>query len=141
MFFSVRSGSKTREKIIIGENSPRYAYCWIPISTHAEIDALQKLKNEYSSRKGRPFRMNLLVVRMSKTGLLNVAVPCQHCIKQLAAATFVNIKNVYYSNDEGHIQCQKFDDLVNSPYKFISSGYRNRMGMPSGRTYKSQEAK
>lgn len=117
---------------MVGESSPRYAYSWIPISTHAEIDALQKLKGDYlrEDRKNRrPLRMNLMVVRLSKTGILNNAEPCYHCLQQLKVATFVNIKNVYYSTAPDQIVCKKFDDMVNSPTNFISSGYLHRMGL------------
>lgn len=71
-----------------------------------------------------------MVVRLSKTGILNNAEPCFHCLMQLQRATFVNIKNVYYSVGPDKIVCKKFEVMVNSPTKFISSGYRNRMGLP-----------
>jgi len=69
-------------------------------------------------------------VKISKTGLLSNATPCFHCLKQLHDAKYVSIKNVYYSDSTGKIICQKFEDLVNSPIKFISSGYRHRMKLP-----------
>lgn len=116
--------------MIIGMNSSEYAYSWIPISTHAEIDALQKLKNFYSRTKQRhSMKMNLLVVRISKTGKLNNACPCHHCMLQLIRANFVNIKNLYYSTSDGVIVCKKFNDMRDSPPTFISSGYRVRMGI------------
>lgn len=130
MFFSLRPGGKNRHKIIVGENSPQYAYSWIPISTHAEIDALQKVKSEFLRGKRRALRLDLMVVRLSKTGILNNAEPCHHCLKQLQQASYVNIKNVYYSTSPNTIVCKKFEDMVNSPTRFISSGYRHRMGLP-----------
>ncbi len=78
----------------------------------------------------RPSKMDLLVIRLSKTGILSNSRPCYHCIKQLEQVRFVSIKNVYYSDSAGNIVCQKFDDLVMSPTQFISSGYRHRMGLP-----------
>ena len=129
MFFSIRPGGKNRTKIIFGENSPRYAYTGIPISTHAEIDTLQKIKNEFSQKK-KILKGDLLVVKLSKTGLLSNASPCYHCLKQLSEARYVNIKNIYYSDSTGKIICQKLDVLVNSPNQFISSGYRHRMKLP-----------
>ena len=125
MFFSVRRGRKNNIKIITGKNSVRRQHTGIPISTHAEIDALQKLKFK-NAHKTHPIKMNLMVVRFSKTGVLGNAEPCFHCMKQLARAEFVNIKNVYYSDSE-KIVCKKFQDMVTSPTHFISSGYRNRM--------------
>ena len=129
MFFSIRRGGKDRTKIIIGENSAQYAYSWIPISTHAEIDALQKLRSEFIRGKRRPFKMDLMVVRLSKTGKINNAEPCHHCMQQLKRASYVNIKNVYYSTENNGIVCKKFDDMIRSPTFFISSGYRKHIGM------------
>jgi hypothetical protein len=71
-----------------------------------------------------------MVAKISKTGLLSNACPCYHCLKQLSDAKFVKIKNVYYSDSNGEIICQKFEDLLNSPNQFISSGYRHRMNIP-----------
>jgi hypothetical protein len=130
LFFSIRNNGKTKTKTIIGENSPNYAYSWIPISKHAEIDALLKLKDIFSTgKRRRPIKMDLLVVRISKTGKLNNACPCYHCMRQLIQATFVNIKHLYYSTCDGSIVCRKFFDMVVSPPMFISSGYRVRMGL------------
>jgi len=74
--------------------------------------------------------MDLMVVRLSKTGVMNMAAPCQHCLKQLSEARYVSIKNVYYSKNSEEMVCKKFEELVNSDDKFISSGYRHRMGHP-----------
>ena len=112
----------------MGESSPQYAYYWIPISTHAEISALQKLRSEYIRGNHRILKMDLIVVRLSKTGMMNNAEPCYHCLKQLENATYVNIKNVYYSSGPTRIECRKFSDMIAAPTSFISSGYRHRMG-------------
>lgn len=69
----------------------------------------------------------MMIVRLSKTGIVNNATPCFHCLKQLAEASYVRIKNVYYSVNFNQIVRRKFSDLVNSPTQFISSGYRHRM--------------
>ena len=130
MFFSIKSSGNKREKIIVGINSARYVYSCVPISTHAEIDALQKLKSEYIRGKIKRMTMDLLVVRLSKTGMMSMSAPCQHCLKQLANAKYVNIKNVYYSKNKDEIVCERFDTLINSAEQFISSGYRFRMGKP-----------
>lgn len=121
-----------RGKIIVGENSPVYAYSWIPIATHAEIDALQKLRVEYIKGNGRPLKMNLMVVRISKTGKLGTAEPCRHCMRQLEMAKYVKIKYVYYSVGE-QITCRKFTDMLQCPTQFISQGYRHRMKMDHGK--------
>lgn len=133
MFFSNGSIRKRKDKIIIGENSERYAYTCIPISTHAEIDALLKLKNEFMMTRKRIMHMDLMVIRFSKCGSIGPAIPCYHCLQQLNAASFVNINNVYYSTIHGTIECTKFFTLLNTQITYISSGYRHRMKIPDQR--------
>lgn len=129
MFFSrrngVRCGGININNIIIGENTEQFAYCWIPIGTHAEIDALFKMRYEFK-RKKRFDHMNLIVLRFSNIGKLCYARPCYHCIKQLTQVNFINIKNVYYSETSGHITCEKLANMLSSPRTRISSGYRFR---------------
>ena len=116
---------------MIGTSSGRYAYKSIPISRHAEIDLKKKKKKNYSiTKKIRKF--NLIVIKVSKTGNISTARPCYHCIKQLNSASFVRIKNIYYSNHDGNIVKETFDQLIKSIYDgtaIISSGYRMRMGL------------
>ena len=76
-------------------------------------------------------KYNLLVIRISKCGMLTSAKPCYHCIKQLMNVKHIKIKNVYYSDPPGIIQCVPFDNLVDAiiskTYYYVSSGYRTRM--------------
>ena len=131
MFFSRKRGKRNNTKIL-GKSKAVYAYNNIPISTHAEIDALKKIKNEFS-RTGKIQDLDLLVIRISKHGYLSNSKPCYHCIKQLELAYYVKIKNVYYSETNGKIKHITFNNLVNSiytkEYTFISSGYRMRMNL------------
>ena len=103
------------------------------MSRHAEIDVLKKEKKNYClTRKIRKF--DLIVVKVSKTGNISTARPCYHCIKQLESASFVRIKNIFYSNKEGNIIKETFEQLIKSVYDgtaIISSGYRMRMGLTS----------
>lgn len=108
-------------------SSSRKAYCYIPISTHAEVDALRKLKyycKRYSANKRLHF--DLLVIRVTKTGKLSMARPCYHCIQQLMQASFVNIQQVYYTDTDGVLQREKFADMLHSKKTYVSSGYRHR---------------
>lgn len=130
MFFS-KINEKKHNTIITGSSSGRYAYKNIPISRHAEIDVLKKEKKNYSLTK-KIRRFNLIVIKVSKTGNISTARPCYHCIKQLESASFVRIKNIFYSNREGIIIKETFEQLIKSVYDgtaVISSGYRMRMGL------------
>lgn len=116
---------------MIGTSSGRYAYKSIPISRHAEIDLLKKEKKNYCLTK-KIRKLNLIVIKVSKTGNISTARPCYHCIKQLNSASFVRIKNIYYSNHDGNIVKETFDQLIKSIYDgtaVISSGYRMRMNL------------
>ncbi len=74
---------------------------------------------------------NLLVLRITREGTLTSAKPCIHCIKQLMRATYIKIKNIFYSDPPGVIQKinfeQLYDDVIKNKYTYISSGYRLRM--------------
>lgn len=124
-FFSLKNWNKN-QMCTFGESDERYVYKHIPISTHAEIAALNRIENIKPSKK-----YDLLVLRISKVGNLSLAKPCYHCIKQLERAPFIKISNVFYSDRCGIIQVTKFNNLTElvriGKYTYISSGYRHRM--------------
>lgn len=95
---------------------------------HAEISALKHIPKSKHRKE-----YNLLVLRITRSGILTSAKPCYHCIKQLMRATNIKIKNVFYSDPPGIIQCISFNNLanevINGTYTYISSGYRLRMGL------------
>lgn len=68
----------------------KYGYynCWV----HAEADAILKSREPLNGA-------SLLVIRAGKTTLGN-SKPCKHCMALIAD---VGIKNVYYSDRDGHI--------------------------------------
>ena len=118
---------KKNNVIINGQCSEIRAYSSIPISLHAEISALRHIPKSKHREE-----YNLLIFRITRSGLLTSSKPCYHCIKQLMKATNIKIKNVFYiDNKPGIIQCISFNyliDLVNNGlYNYISSGYKSRM--------------
>ena len=64
---------------------------------HAEIAALVKARKE-------PY--GILVVRITKSGLIRMARPCNICIMAIREA---GIKNVYYSGNDGLIHLDKLE--------------------------------
>jgi cytidine deaminase len=71
---------------------------------HAEYDAIRKLAP--LKRQKRLVNINILVIRLSGKNKLQSSKPCANCIetmKQLPPKLGYNIKNVYYSNDDGSI--------------------------------------
>lgn len=67
-------------------------------SLHAEQAALNKL--DWDSLKG----CSILVMRISKSGVIGNAKPCPICSKII---DYVGIKHVYFSNEKGEISFEK----------------------------------
>lgn len=116
----IKSGDFKNKKII-GQNYPicNSAYS----SIHAEHDALKKLL----AIKYRKKKYDLLVIRLSKTGILGPSKPCELCINRLnnvCNKKNIIINNVYYSNNSSDIINEKFCSLVSSNDKFRTSGER-----------------
>ena len=86
-------------------------------STHAEIDALNKV----ITWKNRPKKMDLLVIRVSPTGILGESRPCFHCLKKIMLSG-VNVIDVYYSTSNGTIIREKIKDMLKSEIVHISFG-------------------
>ena len=116
-FFSF--SSKKRLKVAsFGQNS---IYKGKIASIHAEINALNKI-NYKDSKKIIPY--NLISLRFSKTNQLGNSRPCYHCLIKLKKSK-INIKYVYYSDNDGNIIMEKFNDMIETlNFSIISSGYR-----------------
>jgi deoxycytidylate deaminase len=97
----------------------------IKIKTHAEMDALNKIKKRFSRNKTNKFnKMNLIVIRTNKSGNLCNSAPCKHCTECLINDKNVKIDKLYYSNENGKIECVKFSDWINNGNKHISEGWK-----------------
>lgn len=70
---------------------------------HAEDSALRKLPTYH---KKRLKKVDLIVIRTSKTGVLGISKPCIHCIKLLNESLpnkGYSLQKVYYT-DEGNVK-------------------------------------
>lgn len=101
--------SQLREKngvlnsISIGYNQTRCYHnnC----TTHAEMDAIDKLKTRERSK--RLFEVNIMVIRVNITGELCSSQPCHKCIdymKTVATKKGYKIKKIYYSTADHTIE-------------------------------------
>lgn len=90
-------------------------------SRHAEMDALSKVDKLLNL----PKKVDLLVIKLSITGVMSYSRPCYFCLLYLAKSNF-NIRYVYYSNHEGGITKEIFNKMINSPLTCVSSGERKR---------------
>ena len=65
-----------------------------PTSIHAEVDSIIKARRDISG-------LSILVVRVNKKGDLLLAKPCDNCLSYIS---YVGLKNIYYSNNNGGIE-------------------------------------
>ena len=108
----------------MGENSDKPLYSNNKIKTHAEMEALNKVKGLLKYQKIKKNKMNLIVIRVNKLGNLCESAPCFHCTQELANNNHVQINKLYYSRSDGSITCIKFSDWVNSGTSHISKGWK-----------------
>ncbi len=111
-------------KVVIGENSERALRGNSLIKTHAEVDALQKLENFIKCKKIKAQKMNLIVLRVNKSGNLCESAPCYHCTQELVKSSLVQIDKLYYSRADQSITCIKFRDWVKSDSFHVSKGWK-----------------
>ena len=52
---------------------------------------------------------DLIVIRINKQGDLVSSRPCYNCLEMMKA---VNIKKVYYSDNDGNIICENVKDMI-----------------------------
>src|SRR5439155_24929291 len=68
------------------------------MSVHAEMDAITKM-NKYLKVMSTKEKLNLLVVRLTKTGVICESRPCYHCLVRLQKYCD-NINYIYYSTSD-----------------------------------------
>jgi deoxycytidylate deaminase len=109
---------------VTGLNSEDEYYPGCCYSTHAEMDAIQKLKRK-NRESNRIILVNILIIRISKTGILNCSKPCLNCLKHIQNLPRYGyrVKYVYYSDENGNIVRRKLDDLIQTStyvtYRFL----------------------
>ena len=114
-------------KIAIGENSDRCRFNNSKIKMHAEIDALKHLTYLIKSgkiKKSTNSKMDMVVLRVSKSGKLGESAPCFHCTDEIRKNSLVRINNLYFSNNDGTISCMKFNTWIESGTNHISKGWK-----------------
>ena len=111
-------------KMAIGENSERIRFGNNRLSTHAEMDALRKLDNLFRIQKCKKQKMDLVVIRVNKSGNLCESAPCYHCTKELAKSSVVIINKLYFSRFDGTISCIKFSDWLKNDDFHVSKGWK-----------------
>ncbi len=89
------------------------------------MDALNKVKGLLKCQKIKKTRMNLVVLRINKSGELCESAPCFHCTKELMNNNeYVQIDKLYYSKSNGNIRCVKFNDWFCYGTSHVSKGWK-----------------
>ncbi len=92
-------------------------------SLHAEMNAIRKASSNRSIKDGA--LMDLIVIRVSPTGVLGMSRPCYRCVQKMYGARF-KIDNVIYSTADGKIVSEKLNQLARSPNLHVTHGDRLR---------------
>jgi len=83
-------------------------------SIHAEESALHKLQRLIHYRKFDDRKnVDILVIKLTKTGILSYSRPCRDCITRLERSG-LKINRIYYSNEFGSITSESLSELVAS---------------------------
>lgn len=97
-------------------------------TVHAEHDAIINLPTR--PRNLRRKKVDILIIKTSKTGCLGMSKPCAHCISimtDIAPKKGYKIERVYYSTEDGVITYNKLGELISDPDMHISKFYKSRM--------------
>lgn len=109
IFLTRRQSSKVEEKngvlksLSIGYNHARcyHTHC----TTHAEMDAIDKLKTREKTKK--LYKVNIMVIRVNNSGNLCSSQPCHKCIhymRTIAVKKGYKIHKIFYSTSSGQIE-------------------------------------
>jgi len=108
--------------ISTGVNSERELYSGCTYSCHAETDAIYKLPPNNSKRIKN---IDIIVIRVTQLKLKD-SKPCSKCLEHMMKIKGYKIKNIYYSDNDGTIKCERLIDLYYSEYKHISHTFKLR---------------
>jgi|SRR5271156_2450827 len=113
----------TYKNIVYGINTARVMHKGCCYGEHAEMNAIKKLPRNKSSRI---ILIDFYINRSNKTGNNKMAMPCQNCIKHMQRLLLWGylVKDVYFPIENNIVKKLKFNDLLNSEDKYISSRFR-----------------
>ena len=116
--------NKFNSNYTIGINSSRIRYNNGNIKTHAEMDAMEHLKSKMIRNKNRNIIcVDLYVIRHTKTRLLASSAPCLHCTSELSKIKWLKINKLFYSKNDGTVECIKFSEWCNKKDHHVSKGW------------------
>jgi len=110
---------KTR-KIICYEFNVFFKSDSFPFSVHAEIQSIVKY---YKSKSISKHKKGLLVVKLSRTGIIGNSKCCLNCMRFLRNnLSNLNLKEIYYSIVDNRLGKLRKKDLIDDHFK-LSKGF------------------
>lgn len=89
-------------------------------SVHAEVNAISRLIKPGIKKR---IKLNMFILRASKTGLIGNAIPCKHCLEFLKSDMISNlfaINKITFSCDRSNFITKKMIDISN---EHVSRGW------------------
>jgi cytidine deaminase len=99
----------------------------IGATIHAEHLAINKLKPRPRNKK--LYKINLVVIKVSNTGLIGMSKPCKHCVDNLqilANRKGYTIDCIYFSNQLREIEKWSYNELELDPNKHVTEFYKEK---------------
>lgn len=92
-------------------------------SVHAEDSVMRKFfrKNKFKRVITMNETIDILVVRLTKTGQWGYSRPCHDCILKMTRSLY-KINTVYYTDHDGNIISEKINNMYRSPLTKFSNG-------------------
>jgi cytidine deaminase len=94
---------------------------------HAEHSALNKLKSRPKNKKF--CKIDIVVIKVSNTGLIGMSKPCKHCVdnlQKIANRKGYTIDNIYFSNQSREIEKWSYTELELDPHKHVTEFYKDK---------------
>jgi len=94
------------------------------ISIHSEEHVISDIP---INKKSKLLPINILVFRIGVGGVIKNSKPCKHCLEFMQQCPKIKryyIKNIYYSDENGKIIKESFDDLYKKRNEYVSSYYK-----------------
>lgn len=95
-----------------------------PFSLHSEVNAINKHYKKKLTKNILKVKKDLVIIKLSKTGIIGNSKPCQHCANYIYN-NFDNLKldKIYYSTQQNTLEELTKSDLQKPNFK-IAGGFR-----------------
>ncbi len=105
-------------------NQPFPRYNNKKISRHAEMEALRKLSRKMILYHQKKMNVNMYIIRIDENGMLQNSRPCKHCCIEMFKHKKIRINKLYFSNDQGEIECHNFIEWDRKTEHHITYGWK-----------------